>query len=213
MILSRYGAERVLNVYRETHFPRWVKATICQSPEWKKRKRYFNEELKRRGFVKIKENRTSIYVGEIREQVNSMIYKKKGAREYGVKPLSFLHFIEGFIAEGSGWNQDMIKLELVLLLIHKYDMFRETEKVVERYAEYGLTVFEPFKGEEYAEVGFLTDICIYLFDVGRMLVSELGHDFLISKRIGMEPKLTPNQDYDEKYEYFREIPYFYMKED
>jgi hypothetical protein len=106
----------------------------------------------------------------------------------------------------------MIKIELILLVIYQYEMFRETEKVVEQYAEYGLAVFEPFKGEEYALVSFLTDISIYLLDVGRMLVSELGHDFLISKRIGMEPVLTLKQDYDEKHEYFKEIPYFYMKE-
>jgi hypothetical protein len=211
--MSQKNSKVILKLYRETDFPRKIKAIYMGiGKDLGKRERFFRKELDRRGLVTpLDKYSREIDTVEIKRTANLKIRELREKKDYIVEDLSLLHFIECVISESSHERLDLIKVEICLILFHQYDMFTNVEDMMRKYEERGLSIFDIPSYNDVAIVTFLDDLYIYLFDVGRMLVSELGHDFLISKRIGMEPLLTPNQGYDEKYEYFKEIPYFYMK--
>jgi len=212
MIMSQKNTKVLLKLYCETEFPRRIKARLFGMKEFWERQQVFEHELDRRGLVtQLDKYSRKLHVQEIKKSANSKIREFRDKRDYTVENLSFLHFIECMISEGTGYPLDIIKVEICLVLFHKYDIFKNIEGMMEEYKEYGLSIFDKMPGNEVALTSFLDDLYIYLFDVGKMFVSEFGHDFRIHKELKGELELIPIQLFDEKFTYFSEIPYFYIK--
>jgi hypothetical protein len=90
---------------------------------------------------------------------------------------------------------DTLKIETLLPLFHKNEIFPNSEDLMEVYRDQPPSISEPWH--------FFPVLQGYLFDIGKMLVEEFQHDFLIDKEFGGDIRLTPTQDYDEIYEYFQ----------
>jgi hypothetical protein len=210
--MSQDKATVILKLYRESGFPRRIRAVYFGKKKLWERKDIYEKELDRRGLVtQLDKYSRRLDTLEIVRSANSKIRELREKKDYVVKNLSFLHFIECMISEGSHELLDLIKVEICLVLFHKYDMFRNVEDMMKRYRERGLSIFEPMPHNNVAIVWFLDNLHIYLYDVGKMLVSELKHDFFIRKELGKELELIPVDGFKEKYAYFSEIPFFYMR--
>lgn len=213
-------AEIKIRIYRDTDLPRKIKCMPFWRRSLMERDKIFNEELKRRGKIKkyekigYKKDTPILDVSEILENANSRIRWVKGKRDYSIDNLSMLSLIECFFSEGWGLDLDLIKLEILLVLFHEYDVFRDIEKAMELYYEQGMDMFK-LESDLRTWVGsnlmlFLDYLYLYLFDIGKMLVTELNYDFFINKAFGEEITLKENKTYDKKYNYFSKISYYFL---
>jgi hypothetical protein len=211
MKVCQKNSKVILKLYRETDFPRKIRAIYFGDKRLVERELFFKKELNRRGLVtQLDKYSSELDTVEIKRSANVKIREVKEKKDYIVKELSFLHFIECMISERASERLDGIKMEICLVLFHKYDLFQNVKEMMKQYKERGISIFEPMVHNNVAIVSFLDDLYIYLFDVGKMLVSELRHDFFIHKDLCGELKLVPIKRFDDKYSYFSEIPYFYM---
>jgi hypothetical protein len=179
----------------------------------------FDEEMVQRGFYKkipfqIMEGGEIFYeyegnLSSISEKTDKNIRERRQfyMKEYAIENLSLLSLIESVLVETSEIDieVDTLKIEILLLLFHNNETFTNSEDLLEVYREHTPSISEPWH--------FFPVLQGYLFDIGKMLVEELQHDFLLNKEFGGDIKLTPTQGYDEIYEYFMKGSYYYLKKE
>lgn len=131
--------------------------------------------------------------------------KTRPIKEYAVKNLSLLALIESVLVETSESEirVDTIKLEILLLLIGNHELFRDKEELMRTYREETPSIYEKWE--------FFPTLQGYLFDISKLIVEEYKHDFLINKTFRGGLTLTPTDDYDKKYEYFKKNKYYFVK--
>jgi hypothetical protein len=131
--------------------------------------------------------------------------KMRPIKEYAVKNLSLLALIESVLVETaeSEIRVDTIKLEILLLLIDGHELFQDKKELLRTYREDTPSIYEYWE--------FFPTLQGYLFDIAKLIVEECEHDFLINKAFHGELTLTPTDDYDKKYEYFKKNEYYFVK--
>lgn len=199
-----------VKIYEHTDLPRKIEFTAYQRSNLNEQWDIVRREIVKRGY-KVGETRTGdiINTSSLEKEVDSKIFLKKKLRDYSVNNLSLLEFIECLSLEGPAIETDIVKIDLLLTLIKKYDIFKNSDKALTHYRKRGLELFTEEKWK--SEIGiFLDDIQFYILDIGKLVVTEYKHDFLINKEIGEEPTLLPMEGYDKKFEYFFEIPYHFL---
>lgn len=131
--------------------------------------------------------------------------KTRPIKEYAVKNLSLLALIESVLVETaeSEIRVDTIKLEILLLLIDGHELFQDKKELLRTYREDTPSIYEYWE--------FFPTLQGYLFDIAKLIVEECEHDFVINKAFHGELTLTPTDDYDKKYEYFKKNEYYFVK--
>lgn len=204
----------IIKVYRETDLPRIKsKSRTFGSPKLLDRTDFLDNELEHRGLQIYKKEYESAYdTSTIIKTTNAKIIWNKENRDYAVTNLSLLELIECILIEGTGDELDIIKLEIPLFLFTEYDIFRNRDKSLKLYFENDLSLFyvDP-PTDKGNRMFFLDDFHLYLFDVGKMIITEQKHDFLINKHFEQEIELTPMDDYDAKYSYFSQISFYFIE--
>ncbi len=124
-------------------------------------------------------------------------------KQYKINNLSLLNLIETVLIELTKkvYPIDTLKIEILLVLFEKDPMFRNKETLMSDFhkalalnnATYFFLVFQS-----------------YLYSVGKMLIVEKKHDYLISKTLEGEITLTPTEGFDPKYEYFSKMSGIYL---
>jgi hypothetical protein len=203
---------RKLKIYTETRYQRIVKLDLPVAGGDNLVK--FDKEMVRRGlyhtepgFIMYGKNYADKYVGDLSpiSQKPDKFIKLKEKKKYSVKDLPLLSLVEAVLVEitESSLKADLLKLEIILLLINKEAIFRNFDRVMLRFRE-SPSIFEACP--------FIIVLRSYLYDIGKMLVDEYKHDFLINKAFDGEIQVTPTESYEDIYVYFSEMKYHFLKE-
>ncbi len=164
----------------------------------------FEIEMHRRGLLKAEpvmelygKSYGTAYVGDLTPlifEVEKHITEEEN-KQYLVKDLSLLELIEVILIEAiyPEIKIDTLKLEIFLTLCNQERMFRNKEHLM---YEFNLS------GTIYDTEGFFPVLQSYFYCIGKILVTEYRHDFLINKELYETIVLSPTEGYSEKYQYF-----------
>jgi hypothetical protein len=170
---------------------------------------FFNHldgEMVRRGWYKTEEGKFGMrYTGDLTpiiEECDKHIIERTD-KTYAIKNLSLLSLIESFLIETYEENIpiDPLKIEILLILFKKFDIFKNKKDLMETFHE--------SKSLDKA-LFFFSVLQSYLFSVGKMLVVQQKHDYLINKTFDGDVTLTPADGYDSKYGYFSDMETLYF---
>lgn len=166
------------------------------------------KEMVRRGLFKTEPGEIGVsgkkigtrYVGDLSpliEDVDSHIKEKEGKR-YAVDNLSLLSLIEAVLVEiTKQFPIDLLKIEILLLLFHKNEeIFPNKKHLMKRFHE--------SPSIDKAMFFFLV-LQSFLYITGKKLIVEQKRDYLINKSLDGKLRLTPNEGYNEKFEYFSKM--------
>lgn len=204
-----------IKIYRDTCLSRKLHLDAGYSTEIQKRDLVFYKELERRGFKNYQDEYSKGYdVSGILKEVDSRIQEKvfdiSIPRDYSILDLSLLNLIEAMISMSSAEEIDLIKLEVLFVLFENLKIFPKNDEVLALYFKRGLSLFESIPRQTGETFLLLEKIYLYLFDIGKMLVSKCRHDYLINKKLKKEIILTPTKGYNKKYQYFSEVQYYFF---
>jgi len=119
-------------------------------------------------------------------------------RECEIKPLDITYLIESILIEI--WRPsieiDVLKIEILLLLLNKAKIFSNKDKLVNIYMD-----MESF----YRPWNFLLVLQSYLFYIGKKLVSNCRHDYMINKKFDNDLTMIPTKYFKDIYNYFTRI--------
>jgi hypothetical protein len=164
------------------------------------KKSYFQISEGGKRFVNYKGDLTSI------SRKTDRNIEELGNKTYAVHDLSLFALIESILVETSKTKipVDTLKLEIIMILIDRESIFRNNRCLLSVYKENTPSI------NEYWD--FFPILQSYLFDIGKMLVTEKKHDCLINKEFKGGLTLTPSEDFDKKYIYFKNVDYYYLDE-
>ena len=165
-----------------------------------------NKEMVRRGILKIEPYEfmegviLDRHVGDLNEisKGTDVYINEKNNKIYSIQNLSLLNLIESILieVEKKSVKVDLLKIEILLILSEKSNIFPNNEKLIYRFREASSIYDAPY---------FFLVLQSYLYSIGRKLVSYIKHDFVIHKNLNGKLSLTPRQEYDQKFEYFSEM--------
>jgi hypothetical protein len=204
--MSKNNLIENLKLYRGTNLPRKIKIQCFGKKALLERRRFFRDEMVRRGYIFQKIESGYVFdFSAYQKTRNKIIIWNKEKRDYSFKNLSLLSLIELSVSEIFSVKLDLIKIETYYLLFNMYKIFKFKEFISFCHKR-GFDPFDFYKGP----VSFFLDyLYLYLFDIAKMLVSNLGHDLGIKKDFCEDISLYPMKKYDEKFIYFSEIPFYF----
>ncbi|TXT58328.1 MAG: hypothetical protein BAJALOKI2v1_390002 [Promethearchaeota archaeon] len=196
-----------LKLYTETNYQRWIDIDLPVAGGDNLYR--LDNEMVRRGIYKtepgiIMYGKTygTKYVGDLSpiSQKPDKFIEEKENKIYSVKGLSLLSLVEATLVEitENSLKVDLLKLEILLLLINKEKIFRNLDSVMLRFGE-SPTIFKACP--------FIIVLRSYLYNIGKMIITEFRHDFLINKSFQAELNIIPSKGYDKIYQYFAKMKY------
>jgi hypothetical protein len=193
---------KTLKIYSEGNIQRKIAFLPLQLGGEKPK--MFYQEMDRRGVIKLKPMGMP-YEGSLLpiSQKTDENIKERSNREYAVENLSLLSLIESVLVEVQTdyIKIDLLKIEILLILFQKEEIFRYKERLFKDYKK-ASSITKAYD--------FFVILQSFLYDIGKMLVTECHHDFLINKGYVGELKMTPTNEFEEIFEYFADMEYYFL---